>query len=64
VLEIDLEAEFGKVRTAGIVRRAVFYKNKESLTLEKKSPLTDPPGRQGYKTCIFNKNNDNPNLDS
>jgi len=33
LLEIDLEAGFGKVRTAGIVRRAVFYEMEKKTTL-------------------------------
>ena len=33
LLEIDLEADFGKVRTAGIVRRAVLYEMEKKTTL-------------------------------
>ena len=33
LLEIDLEGDFGKVRTAGIVRRAVLYEMKKETTL-------------------------------
>ena len=33
LLEIDLEGDLGKVRTAGIVRRAVLYEMKKETTL-------------------------------
>jgi CRP-like cAMP-binding protein len=33
LLEIDLEADFGKIRTAGIVRRAVLYESEKRTTL-------------------------------
>jgi CRP-like cAMP-binding protein len=33
LLEIDLEGDFGKVRTAGIVRRALLYEVKKNTTL-------------------------------
>jgi c-di-GMP-binding flagellar brake protein YcgR len=32
-LEIDLEADLGKIRTAGIVRRAMLYEMEKRTTL-------------------------------
>jgi hypothetical protein len=32
-VEIDLQAELGKVRTAGIVRRAMLYEMEKRMTL-------------------------------